>query len=78
MADLDDAWNYAISSFNPYQCDFTTLEVKIYFVFKWLTGLGLLHLKGYRGGGRLLKMQGGREGLSANYVMRERGSNRKI
>ncbi len=42
--------------------------------------LGLLHLKGYRGGGgkTFLKMQGVREGLSDNYVMGEGGSEKKI
>ncbi len=35
--------------------------------------LGLLHLKGYRGSEDFLKMQGGREGPSDNYVMGEGG-----
>ncbi len=31
-----------------------------------------------QGGGTFLKMQGGREGLSDNYVMRDGGSEKKI
>ena len=40
MDGIEDPWNYAISSFNPYQCDLTPLEVCNFFMGSTVTIFG--------------------------------------